>query len=42
MTFEPREEQKELKYEELRLYTDEELHFDKISYNAYGQKKGVR
>jgi len=25
MAFEPREEQKELKYEELRLYTDEEL-----------------
>jgi sulfite reductase alpha subunit len=26
MTFEPREDQKELKYKELRLYSDEELH----------------
>ena len=25
MAFEPREEQKELKYQELRIYSDEEL-----------------
>ena len=26
MAFEPKEEQKELKYDELRIYSDEELH----------------